>query len=168
MSGALPGSSIKSEPNLTPILDMVFQLITFFMLVINFKSAELDQTLKLPVVGTAKPRDLTTPGQSLMVLNVNRDDKRPNGFIRLYGNEITDIEKYLKKESEVEMKKHGLTIEDIHGEGFENGKTLPVLVVIRADRTAPFSLLDRVLRSCQENGFREFSLKAMNKEEVSR
>jgi len=44
MSGALPGSSVKSEPNLTPILDMVFQLITFFMLVINFKSAELDMS----------------------------------------------------------------------------------------------------------------------------
>ena len=33
---------------------MVFQLITFFMLVINFKSAELDQTLMLPVVGSAR------------------------------------------------------------------------------------------------------------------
>ena len=30
---------IKAQPNLTPMLDMVFQLITFFMLVINFKSA---------------------------------------------------------------------------------------------------------------------------------
>ena len=29
---------VKAEPNLTPILDMVFQLITFFMLVINFKA----------------------------------------------------------------------------------------------------------------------------------
>ena len=36
---------------------MVFQLITFFMLVINFKSAELDLTLKLPVVGSARPVD---------------------------------------------------------------------------------------------------------------
>ena len=25
-----------AEPNLTPMLDMVFQLVTFFMLVINF------------------------------------------------------------------------------------------------------------------------------------
>ena len=45
----------KAEPNLTPILDMVFQLITFFMLVINFKSAEMDLSLKLPVVGSALP-----------------------------------------------------------------------------------------------------------------
>ena len=44
-------TEVKSEPNLTPMLDMVFQLITFFMLVINFKAAEIDQNLSLPVVG---------------------------------------------------------------------------------------------------------------------
>jgi feruloyl esterase len=46
------------EPNLTPILDMVFQLITFFMLVINFQAAAVDMSLKLPVVGSAR---LTPP-----------------------------------------------------------------------------------------------------------
>ena len=40
MAGRL-SQDVKAEPNLTPILDMVFQLITFFMLVINFKSAEI-------------------------------------------------------------------------------------------------------------------------------
>jgi biopolymer transport protein ExbD len=40
MSGMSHASN--AEPNLTPILDMVFQLITFFMLVINFKSAAMD------------------------------------------------------------------------------------------------------------------------------
>jgi len=38
------------------------------------------------------------------------------------------------------------------------------MVVIRADRTAPFSLLNRVIKSCQENGFRDFALKALNRE----
>jgi biopolymer transport protein ExbD len=60
----------SAEPNLTPLLDMVFQLITFFMLVINFKSASLDLSLKLPVVGSARP--VETMGQEeLLILNVN-------------------------------------------------------------------------------------------------
>ena len=33
---------VKAEPNLTPILDMVFQLITFFLLVINTTYAFFD------------------------------------------------------------------------------------------------------------------------------
>ena len=48
---------------------MVFQLITFFMLVINFKSAEMDLSLKLPVVGSARPV-LGGDGAQLLVLNV--------------------------------------------------------------------------------------------------
>ncbi len=56
MSGS-SHSGEKVEPNLTPILDMVFQLITFFMLVISFKSNEFDKSLVLPVVGSAAPAD---------------------------------------------------------------------------------------------------------------
>jgi len=64
----------KSEPNLTPILDVVFQLITFFMLVINFKSAALDLSLKLPVVGSARPVD-TKGMEDLLILNITQDGK---------------------------------------------------------------------------------------------
>ncbi len=69
MSGSLPGGP-KAEPNLTPILDMVFQLITFFMLVINFKAAELDLSLQLPVLTSAKPLPPDQRGVKMLVLNV--------------------------------------------------------------------------------------------------
>src|SRR5271165_3795637 len=69
MSGSVPGGGVKAEPNLTPILDMVFQLITFFMLVINFKTAELDLSLRLPVIGSAKPLPEGAKVK-LLVLNV--------------------------------------------------------------------------------------------------
>jgi biopolymer transport protein ExbD len=69
MSGSVPGGGPKAEPNLTPILDMVFQLITFFMLVINFKAAELDMTLQLPVLTSAKPLPVGS-NIKMMVLNV--------------------------------------------------------------------------------------------------
>ena len=68
-------SSDRAEPNLTPILDMVFQLITFFMLVINFKSASMDLDLALPVIGSARPVD--TGGQEeLLILNIDKENKR--------------------------------------------------------------------------------------------
>ena len=73
MSGSVPGGGVKAEPNLTPILDMVFQLITFFMLVINFKSAELDLSLQLPVIGSAKP--LRTGAHEIP--RAQREDRAP-------------------------------------------------------------------------------------------
>ena len=47
-------SEFKAEPNLTPLLDVVFQLITFFMLVINFSSENYDQRVRLPVAESAR------------------------------------------------------------------------------------------------------------------
>jgi hypothetical protein len=45
-------------------------LITFFMLVINFKAAELDLSLQLPVLTSAKPLK-NGEGMKFLVLNVN-------------------------------------------------------------------------------------------------
>ena len=64
------------------MLDMVFQLITFFMLVITFKSAELDMSLKLPVVGSARPVDTTA--HDLLVLNIDN-----TGNLKLFGRPMT-------------------------------------------------------------------------------
>jgi biopolymer transport protein ExbD len=70
-----------AEPNMTPILDMVFQLITFFMLVINFQGAALDRSLQLPVLGSARPVD--NQGQDdLLVLNIDSE-----GRVKIYGVE---------------------------------------------------------------------------------
>lgn len=152
MSASLSSAS-NAEPNLTPILDMVFQLITFFMLVINFKSASLDMTLKLPVVGSAKPVD--TKGQEeLLILNV--DEK---GDLKVYGVP-KNIESYIAGEAQASLLKAKRTNPNL-----EAGAELPTTVVIRADRATPFKLLNRVIKACQDNGFRRFSLKAMDKED---
>jgi biopolymer transport protein ExbD len=152
MSGQL-SQEVKAEPNLTPVLDMVFQLITFFMLVINFKSAELDLSLKLPVVGSARP--VETHGQrGLLVLNI--DD---SGNLRIYGRVIKDIESYVAKEAAASR-----IAARIESPDSEAGQDLPTTIVIRADRATPFRMINRVIKACQDNGFRKFALKAMNKE----
>ena len=90
MSGQLSSEDVKAEPNLTPMLDMVFQLVTFFMLVINFKSAEMDLSLSLPVVGSARP--VETHGQrGLLVLNIDQG----RASLKIYGRSIKDIEGYV-------------------------------------------------------------------------
>ncbi len=145
--------NLKAEPNLTPILDMVFQLITFFLLVINFKSAEIDLSLKLPVVGSARP--VETHGQrGLLVLNIDNA-----GDLKIYGRLITNIEGYIRNEAQASMLQSRMTPADL-----EAGNELPTTIVIRADRATPFRMINRVIRACQDNGFRNFALKALDKE----
>ncbi len=93
MSGSLAHGS-NAEPNLTPMLDMVFQLVTFFMLVINFKAAAMDLTLQLPVIGSAAPVD--TKGQNdMMILNIDKE-----GHLKVYGDTKTDFDQYIKGEAD--------------------------------------------------------------------
>jgi biopolymer transport protein ExbD len=146
----------RAEPNLTPVLDMVFQLITFFMLVINFKTASMDLSLRLPAVGSARP--IEGKGQDLLVLNIDR-----RGVLRVYGNEIRDpeqIRSYVKNEAQASLLSARRFNPDL-----QDGDDLPATVVIRADRETPFRLLYRIVVSCQEYGFRNFSLKALNRKD---
>ena len=144
-------SDVEGTPNLTPILDMVFQLITFFIMLANFKAVSIDTSLKLPVVGSARPVD--TQQTSLVILNIDQ-----NGDLKVYG-ESKPIASYIASQAWVELLAARMTREDLAA-----GKELPTLVVVRADRATPFKLLNRVLKECQSNGFRHFALKAMDKE----
>jgi biopolymer transport protein ExbD len=148
-------SSESCEPNLTPMLDMVFQLITFFMLVINFKAASLDLDLTLPVIGSAKPLKTESP-VDLLVLNVNKA-----GELRVYGNVIQDVDRYIANEAQMST-----LFERRNNANFADGSSLSSTVVIRADKATPFKLLNKVIKTCQDKGFRNFSMKAMNKEET--
>ncbi len=161
MSGSV--SSERITPNLTPILDMVFQLITFFMLVINFKAAELDQTLTLPVVGSAAP--VLKSAGSYLVLNIKQDDKHPEGFLAVYGNVYYKdaIDNFIKGRGEVHRAAANLTLDDVHGVDKEGQKVaekeIPTTVIIRADQTTPFHCVNRIIGLCQDNGYRSFALK---------
>jgi biopolymer transport protein ExbD len=54
---AAEGSS--AEPNLTPLLDVVLQLLMFFMMCVNFVTEQIQEGIKLPVSQAAKPIDKT-------------------------------------------------------------------------------------------------------------
>jgi biopolymer transport protein ExbD len=140
-----------AEPNLTPMLDMVFQLVTFFMLVINFKGASLDQSLKLPVLGSARPLDWEA-GKEPVTLNVDTE-----GLIRVYGKTET-VEKYM--EGEVRTMK---ALMAASGQAVEGKIDRPV--ILRADKDVQFQKLNHVIKVCQDLGFHNFQLSAMTRAE---
>jgi biopolymer transport protein ExbD len=146
-------SENRAEPNLTPILDMVFQLITFFVLVLNFKVAAIDQTLRLPVIGSPRPVDSQTT--DLLVLNIDKE-----GTLKVYNRPVQDISTYIANEAEASL----LAARRVDPK-FERGTPLPTTVVIRADRETPFKLLNRVISSCKDKGFLNFSFKVLNRKD---
>lgn len=142
-------SSEGAEPNLTPILDMVFQLITFFMLVINFKGASMDLSLKLPVLGSARPIDYQGKKQP-MVLNIDTE-----GNINAYGQK-QDLEPFIAREAKI--------IRDGMPPG-QSSDEIPIPVIIRADKSVSFHQLNHVIKVCQSHKFLHFQLSAMSRAE---
>ena len=153
MAGAVT-SEVKAEPNLTPLLDVVFQLITFFMLVINFSQDNYDLRVRLPVAGNAKPIEGSKAGEDRLTLNIDRDGKL------LFNDQMLGTEQAIQEiAKQARLTRINL---EFSGTKLKAGDPLPTTLVLRADRATPFAQIYRLISACQANGFQKFALKAMN------
>jgi biopolymer transport protein ExbD len=155
-----------AEADMTPMIDMTFQLIAFFMIVSNFEQMQADERVMLPVDELAVPPE--SPRQDDIVVNVgfHRDPKTgkkldEDPFI-FYGDakdgiRIPDSAGYFERERQRQIAIAG---QDSLSE---------VTIVIRADKTVPTGLIQEMMRIAQEvgggHGFTRFSLKAQKGED---
>jgi biopolymer transport protein ExbD len=149
-------SADKAEPNLTPLLDVVFQLITFFMLVINFSSENYDARVRLPVAGSARPVEDGEKAamEDRLVLNVDRQ-----GHLLMSGQVLTTTKALQEIKHQADLVKLNVKAAGLKP---DSSGGLPTTIVLRADKDTPFSSLYSLITACQANGFRKFALKAMS------
>lgn len=141
------GSGDTFNLNLTPLLDVVLQLITFFMMLIHFGSQLEGATkaVRLPVAPAALPgSDL---GFDRLVVTV---DARGRLLIEDEAIEGPAAQRWWA--AQARSRQAGQ--ETLGGPAEE----LPTVVVIRADRDAPYGTIRRILAEAQERGFAHFSL----------
>ena len=147
-----------SEPDMTPMIDIVFQLLTFFMIAINFENTKADERVKLPMDVLAKPPEVRPEHE--LVLNF--------GFERtLDGVKKSRIPTIFYNERYVEVSKLGPDLEqEKRIMELTHGKEVikDVTVLIRADAEVPTGLVQELIKKCQENGFTKFSLRATAEE----
>lgn len=149
---AKPRSDMKCEPNLTAMLDVVFQLMTFFLMVMNFSQDDYDVRVRLPVAGSARPVELPKEGEDRLVLNIDRD-----GHLLLSGQSY-DTERAIR---EIRTQAKLIRVNaQVAGKKIPAGGALPTTLVIRGDRATPFGQLYKLITACQNFGFKTFALKA--------
>src|SRR6516162_9111815 len=68
MSHPSSGLDDKCDPNLTPLLDVVLQLLMFFMMCVNFVTEQVNEDVKLPRSQSAKP--MMKDGTDTLLLNI--------------------------------------------------------------------------------------------------
>jgi biopolymer transport protein ExbD len=149
------GTEFKAEPNLTPLLDVVFQLITFFMLVINFSSENYDQRVRLPVAESAVPvAEEARVSEDRLVLNVDKE-----GHL-LMGGEMQPLHQAIQTiKHQADLVK--LNLKAVGTKPDPSG-ALPTMIILRVDKDATFSSLISLIKACEAQGFRKFQFKAMN------
>ena len=141
------GDSSIYESDLTPMIDMAFQLITFFMLAINFTDAEQDERVTLPASELARPPE--APYEQPLTIHLTKNDR----FIYA-GREVTELAQLrsaLLQETQIIVR-------------YRTKKLADVTVIIRADENAKTGLVQEVIQTCQELQFEKFALRGMQSE----
>jgi len=133
----------EAEGDMTPMIDIVFQLIAFFMVLVNFTKVDNDASIILPSSELAKP-----PEEKLkhsIMLQMTADGKV------ILGGELLDLEG-----------------DDLDSRLFRErrqagDKLSEVAIIIRAHRDAATGKVQRLITRCQEKGFVRYQLRAKEK-----
>lgn len=147
------------EINVTPMIDIVFQLIAFFMVVINFEQTQADERVKLPRDELARPMKKARPNELIVNIGFQRNRKgdiTSAPFIRL----TDEARDFSWPNDEDALKK---TIKRIAGSR-KRDKTLgKTTIVIRADSYCPSGITTDIIDIAQRVGFEKFAFAATQK-----
>jgi biopolymer transport protein ExbD len=128
------------EGDLTPMIDMAFQLIAFFLLLINFSESEQDERIRLPTSELAKPAE--APLDLPVYLHLTRD-----GNVIINGEQVPleNVGVYLDLEAGVIKRKERSPSE--------------ATVIIRADARAKTGQVQQLIQLAQGRNFEQFALR---------
>ena len=129
-----------AEGDLTPMIDMTFQLIAFFMVLINFAQTESNDRVVLPSSQLVKPPE--APLEFPIILHVAQD-----GQIILGGDDYTTETLRIGLQRELAVIKA------------ENKSPADANVVIRAHRDTAAGDVQEVIRVAQEQQLENFALR---------
>lgn len=134
------------EGDMTPMIDMSFQLIAFLMVLVNFTAEDVNERIKLPESVLAKPPE--TASETPIVIQVTSE-----GTAIMAGQEmaIPAIGVWLSNERFLLQQRQKSPSD--------------ATVVIRADKTTASGKVQEVMQVCMEKQFDRFVLRA--KEQVN-
>jgi len=131
----------SAEMDMTPMIDVTFQLIAFFMFALNFSEVDVDQRINLPSSELAKPPD--APYSEPLTIQLTAEDT-----VLFGGDEFTmsDLQQPLLREAQIIKANPQKSVSD-------------VTVIIRADRQAKTGKVQEIIQMCQKAEFDTFALR---------
>jgi biopolymer transport protein ExbD len=148
------------EMDMTPMIDVVFQLIIFFVLITDMTQSELEE-LKLPVAKNAV-QDKPDPSIVRPVLNILPDGTMIQKKRELYNPEkgdLTEVERYLADQARLMPQELDKAL----------GVKLPDNpLLIRADKNTEFKNIQKVMEICGKKGIQIWKLQLAASEDPAK
>jgi biopolymer transport protein ExbD len=139
--------SAGPEPDMTPMIDIVFQLLAFFMFTINLNATEQDQRVTLPASELAKPPD--APYEHPLTVHLTDRGEYIYAGEALAG--LDQLRSALLREKQIIDRYAMEKLED-------------VTIIIRADEDAQTGQVQEIIQLCQELQFERFALRGKQSE----
>ena len=135
----------EMEMNMTPMIDVVFLLIIFFMIITDMTQQDLE-ALTLPVAIHAV-EDKPKPGENRPVINITFD-----GVTKIKGDAVYDEEQWGRDEKKLDLALTGMA-KQMKKEHLVEGDTSSPLVpgdalLVRADESTPFKYVQTIMGLC--------------------
>jgi biopolymer transport protein ExbD len=162
MRYASPQGTPVAKPEMTPMIDMTFQLIAFFMVVVNFSADDQNERIRLPLSELAIPPE-EAQAETRITLQVSCRDEKGKPLPRsrvIFGT----------KEMEIWQLGDALLVEtqvlEARAEDEEERARIvrEATIVIRADGAAKTGEVQEVIKICQQYKFENFRLRAQQRE----
>jgi biopolymer transport protein ExbD len=140
------------EPNLVPLLDLVFQLIMFFMITVNFvRVDQINEEISLPMAQAAVPMEQTA--EDFVFLNIDKNGRLVGTLEDLNGGR--KLEEYLK----------GLMRNLVRKARMQGDKGDPkIVLVLRADKDARYKDVWDVMEIGKTAGIKHYQFRALKKQ----
>jgi biopolymer transport protein ExbD len=136
----LPSASIQRglQFNITPLIDVVFLLIIFFLVASHFIRNEQVETVNLPLATQGRDEDEVA---SRIVVTVSKDRKL------MLGNQEASVDE-IERKLQLIAAEHGPTATELR---------------IRADQSVPYSVVEPLLLGAARNGVTKVRFAVMPK-----
>jgi biopolymer transport protein ExbD len=155
----------EMEMNMTPMIDVVFLLIIFFMIITDMTQQELED-LELPVA-TEAVEDKPDPEDIRPILNVMHDGriivKKKTIFDPETPDEYKEVRAYLADHADkMRIKGHVAPIEDGNP---ASGMVPDDPLLLRVDQVTEFRMIQKIMEVCGQKGIQIWKVELAAAEE---
>jgi biopolymer transport protein ExbD len=134
------GGQPDADPDLTAMLDIVLQILMYFIVTANFIDQEKNPTLELPVAQVAKP---LSDDRDYLAISIDKDGK-----LLILGESAKDLD---TARIWLDEKAH-------YFKDQSPDKTIRTAIKVRAHKDVDYDKVYEFMQLCKDKGFKRFSM----------